>query len=35
MVCPNCQHTYPISNGIPNMVSPPGYLLQLVLSDSP
>ena len=22
MVCPNCKHTYPISNGIPNMVSP-------------
>ena len=23
MVCPNCQHVYPISNGIPNMVRPP------------
>ena len=23
MVCPNCKHVYPISNGIPNMVSPP------------
>lgn len=20
MVCPNCSHVYPISNGIPNMV---------------
>jgi len=20
MVCPNCQHVYPISSGIPNMV---------------
>ena len=20
MVCPNCKHVYPISNGIPNMV---------------
>lgn len=23
MICPNCNHAYPISNGIPNMVSPP------------
>ena len=23
MVCPNCQHVYPISNGIPNMVRAP------------
>ena len=23
MVCPNCQHLYPISNGIPNMVRAP------------
>ena len=23
MICPNCSHTYPISNGIPNMVSLP------------
>lgn len=21
MTCPNCKHEYPISNGIPNMVS--------------
>ena len=20
MICPNCEHVYPISNGIPNMV---------------
>lgn len=20
MICPNCKHVYPISNGIPNMV---------------
>lgn len=25
MTCPNCAHVYPISNGIPNMVSPPAY----------
>jgi len=23
MVCPNCKHVYPISNGIPNMVRLP------------
>ena len=23
MICPNCSHVYPISNGIPNMVSSP------------
>lgn len=27
MVCPNCAHSYPISNGIPNMVRPPPPLL--------
>lgn len=24
MVCPNCKHSYPIANGIPNMVRPAG-----------
>lgn len=29
MICPNCAHVYPISNGIPNMVRPRSLFLVL------
>ena len=33
MVCPNCKHVYPISNGIPNMVRIHLSLLSPLLSS--
>lgn len=32
MICPNCKHNYPISNGIPNMVKQTDFLFA-VLTD--
>lgn len=33
MICPNCKHNYPISNGIPNMVGPSSHSFENALQS--